>query len=191
MINGGAIGLSVLTQKYLFDGSIENFVSIRRNTPIPMLMKDIIVSEIQIDAAKKIGADYILLIKAVFDNYFAEGSIEKFAEYSHNKGLNVLFEVHHDEEYKDILNFKFEKNDLVGINNRNLENMKINLDITENLIKKYGKGKSFVISESGIDNGDQIKQLRNAGVDAFLVGTSIMENSRNVINKVRELVNSI
>ncbi|MGI0052369.1 MAG: indole-3-glycerol-phosphate synthase, partial [Nitrososphaeraceae archaeon] len=76
MIKSGAVGLSVLTQKYLFNGSLNNFVMIRNDTSIPMLMKDIIVSEIQLDCATKIGADYILLIMTIFDKNFAEGDFD-------------------------------------------------------------------------------------------------------------------
>jgi len=190
MVKGGAIGISVLTQKYLFNGSINNFVTIRKNVSIPMLMKDIIVSETQIDCAKKIGADYILLIKTIFDKDLAEGSIEKFSEYSHNKGLNVLYEVHSEDEFKEILEFKSEKKDLVGINNRNLDTLKIDLKITEKLLAKKDKGKKLIVSESGIEKIEHIRYLKNAGADAFLIGTSIMENNQNIEFKVKELVNS-
>lgn len=191
MVKGGAIGISVLTQKYLFNGSIDNFVTIRKNVSIPMLMKDIIVSETQIDCAKKIGADYILLIKTIFDKDLAEGSIEKFSEYSHNKGLNVLYEVHSEDEFKEILEFKSEKKDLVGINNRNLDTLKIDLKITEKLLAKKDKGKKLIVSESGIEKIEHIRYLKNAGADAFLIGTSIMENNQNIEFKVKELVNSL
>lgn len=189
MISGGAIGLSVLTQKYFFNGSVNNFVVIRKNANVPMLMKDIVVSENQIDCAKKIGADYVLLIKTVFDKNLAEASIEKFSEYSHRKGLNVLYEVHLENEFKEILDFKVGRNDLIGINNRNLDNLKIDLKTTENLLKKYDKGSNLIVSESGIENTEQIRYLKKAGADAFLIGTSIMENHENISSKVKELVN--
>lgn len=191
MIKAGAAGLSVLTQKYLFNGSLNNFVMIRQDTSIPMLMKDIIVSEIQLDCAKKIGADYILLIMNIFDKNLAEGDLDKFVRYAHKKGLNILFEVHHEDEFNEILKFNLEKNDLIGINNRNLDNLKIDLDITEKLLKKFDKGKNVIVSESGINNTNQIKQLKNAGADAFLIGTSIMEKNKQIAIKIKELVNVI
>lgn len=191
MIKAGAAGLSVLTQKYLFDGSLNNFVMIRQDTSIPMLMKDIIVSEIQLDCAKKIGADYILLIMNIFDKNLAEGDLDKFVRYAHKKGLNILFEVHHEDEFNEILKFNLEKNDLIGINNRNLDNLKIDLEITEKLLKKFDKGKNVIVSESGINNTNQIKQLKNAGADAFLIGTSIMEKNKQIAIKIKELVNVI
>ncbi len=191
MIKAGAAGLSVLTQKYLFNGSLNNFVMIRQDTSIPMLMKDIIVSEIQLDCAKKIGADYILLIMNIFDKNLAEGDLDKFVRYAHKKGLNILFEVHHEDEFNEILKFNLGKNDLIGINNRNLDNLKIDLEITEKLLKKFDKGKNVIVSESGINNTNQIKQLKNAGADAFLIGTSIMEKNKQIAIKIKELVNVI
>ena len=191
MIRAGAVGLSVLTQKYLFNGSLNNFVMIRQDTSIPMLMKDIIVSEIQLDCDKKIGADYILLIMNIFDKNLAEGDLDKFVRYAHKKGLNILFEVHHEDEFNEILKFNLEKNDLIGINNSNLDNLKIDLEVTEKLLKKFDKGKNVIVSESGINNTNQIKQLKNAGADAFLIGTSIMENNKQIAVKIKELVNVI
>jgi indole-3-glycerol phosphate synthase len=191
MIKGGAVAISVLTQKYLFNGSVDNFMTIRKNVSIPMLMKDIIVSENQIDCAKEIGADYILLIKTIFDKDLAEGSLEKFSDYSHKKGLNILYEVHTEDEFKDILDFQIEKKDLIGINNRSLNTLKIDLKITENLLAKKQKGRNLIVSESGIEKADQIRYLKNAGADAFLIGTSIMEKNQNIGFKVMELVNSM
>jgi indole-3-glycerol phosphate synthase len=83
------------------------------------------------------------------------------------------------------------KHDLIGINNRNLDDLQIDLQITEKLLKKFDKGKNVIVSESGINNSNQIKQLRNAGADAFLIGTSIMETNEHIFHKVKELVNTI
>jgi indole-3-glycerol phosphate synthase len=83
MIESGAIGISVLTQPLLFDGSIEYLAAIRKSLPtIPILMKDIIVSTVQIDAGKKVGADCVLLIKSVFDYNLAEHGMEKLLEHA-------------------------------------------------------------------------------------------------------------
>src|SRR5919109_1027244 len=88
MISSGSIGLSVLTQPYLFNGSIDYLAKIRKKIIVPILMKDIIVSEIQIDSAKRIGADCVLFIKAIFDQDLAESSLEKLAKY--DKGKNII-----------------------------------------------------------------------------------------------------
>jgi len=125
----------------------------------------------------------------IFDKNFAEGDLDKFVNYAHKKGLNILFEVHHEDEFKEILKFNLDKKDLIGINNRNLDNLKIDLQTTEKLLKKYDKGKNIIVSESGINNSYQIKQLKNAGADAFLIGTSIMEENKQIGIKRKELVN--
>ena len=85
MISGGAQALSILTQPYLFNGSPEYFIKIRKNVKIPLLMKDIMIDKIQIDAAKKMGADYFLLIQALFDNGFVSG-IDKLKNIVKNYG---------------------------------------------------------------------------------------------------------
>jgi indole-3-glycerol phosphate synthase len=187
MVDAGAIGLSVLTQPYLFDGSVEYLALIRKATSVPLLMKDITVSTVQIDAGKKAGADCILLIKAIFDRDLAEESMEKLAEYATKKGLQVLVEVHTGQEFAEVLKAKY---GLVGINNRNLDNLQVDIANTERLLEKHGKGKSLIISESGISKPEDIQYLREAGADAFLVGTSIMD-SGDVGAKVAELYNAL
>jgi indole-3-glycerol phosphate synthase len=188
MVESGAIGISVLTQPYFFDGSIEHFVAIRKAvTTVPLLMKDITVSTVQIDAGKELGADCILLIKSIFDRDFAEDSMEKIAEYARKKGLQVLVEVYTEQELAEVLQAKY---DLVGINNRNLDNLHVDITNTEMLLKGQNKGGSIIISESGISKPADIQYLRRVGADAFLVGTSIMQ-ARDICRKVTELYNSI
>ena len=153
-------------------------------------MKDILVSEVQIDAAKSIGADYILLIKTIFDQHLAEGSIEKFAEYATNKDIRVIFEVHTELEFKEILTINKGVHAIIGINNRNLENLEVDIHNTEALLTRYTKGDNIVITESGIIGASDIRRLKNAGADAFLVGTSIMEADA-VGSKLRELYLSL
>ncbi|MDP8888581.1 MAG: indole-3-glycerol-phosphate synthase [Thermoproteota archaeon] len=173
MLDSGAIGISVLTQPSLFDGSIEYLATIRKALPrIPLLMKDITVSTVQIDAGKKVGADCVLLIKAIFDHDLAEDGMEKLLEHAKNRGLEVLVEVHTEQEFGEVLKAK---HDLVGINNRNLDNLHVDITNTEKLLKRYNKGKSIIISESGISTPEDIQFLKGAGADAFLVGTSIMQ----------------
>jgi len=187
MVKSGAIGLSVLTQPYLFEGSIEYLGAIRKTVSVPLLMKDIIVSTVQIDAGRKAGADCILLIKAVFDKNLAEESMEKLAEYATKKGLQVLVEVHSGDEFAEVLKAK---HSIIGINNRNLDNLHVDISNTERLLKEHNKGKSLIISESGISKPEDIQYLRKCGADAFLVGTSIMETG-DIGAKVAELYNSL
>jgi indole-3-glycerol phosphate synthase len=189
LTTSGIVGLSVVTQPYMFKGSIDFLAKIRKTVTVPILMKDIIVSDVQIDAAKRIGADCILLIKSVFDEGLAEGTIEKFIDYAENKGLHVLLEVHQESEYKEVLSGVNDRL-LIGINNRNLNNLDVDIDVTKRLLQSYKKGKNVVISESGISNSKQIGELLAMGADAFLVGTSIME-SEDPLSKVKELCNRV
>lgn len=188
MVEGGAVALSVLTQPYLFSGSIKHLARIRKRVEVPVLMKDIIVSEVQIDSAKKIGADCILLIKSVFDLGLAEGSIEKFSNLARSKGLSTLVEVHYEKEFKEVLD-NTENYDLIGINNRNLSTLETDLEVSMRLLKKYDKARNVIVSESGITSSEQILSLKEAGADAFLVGTSIID-SEDISSKVMELCRS-
>lgn len=188
MADNGAVALSVLTQPHLFSGSIKHLSAIRKCVSVPILMKDILVSEVQIQSAKKIGADCILLIKSVFDNDLAEGSMEKFSAQARAKGLSTLVEVHSENEFKEVLE-ESANYDLIGINNRDLNTFEVDLDVTRRLLMKYDKGKNIIVSESGIKLPNQIVLLKEAGADAFLIGTGIIK-SGNISSKVRELYQS-
>jgi indole-3-glycerol phosphate synthase len=188
MADNGAVALSVLTQPHLFSGSIKHLSAIRKCVSVPILMKDVIVSEVQIQSAKKIGADCILLIKSVFDSDLAEGSMEKFSAQARAKGLSTLVEVHSENEFKEVLE-ESANYDLIGINNRDLNTLEVDLDVTRRLLEKYDKGKNIIVSESGIKLPNQIVFLKEAGADAFLIGTGIIK-SGNISSKVRELYQS-
>jgi indole-3-glycerol phosphate synthase len=188
MVDNGAVALSVLTQPHLFSGSIKHLSAIRKCISVPILMKDVIVSEVQIQSAKKIGADCILLIKSVFDSDLAEGSMEKFSAQARAKGLSTLVEVHSENEFKEVLE-ESANYDLIGINNRDLNTLEVDLDVTRRLLEKYDKGKNIIVSESGIKLPNQIIFLKEAGADAFLIGTGIIK-SGNISTKVRELYQS-
>ena len=185
MVSGGATALSILTQPYLFNGSPEYFIKIRKNVKIPLLMKDIMIDKIQIDAAKKIGADYFLLIQALFDNGFVD-EIDELIDYGHKNGLKVLLESHTKEEFENALSTNA---DIIGINNRNLDTLEINLETTKQILDNYHESK-IILSESGINSAKDVKFLRDCGADAFLIGTSIMK-SPDIENKVSNLVKAI
>lgn len=190
MVSSGVIGISVLTQPYMFGGSIHNLATVRKNVSIPLLMKDIIVSDVQIESAKKIGADYILLIKSIFDHDLAESDIENFIKIAHNKGLNIIYEAHTENEFKEVLQInERNKDDLIGINNRDLSDLHVDLTITERLLKNINKGKNLIISESGIYTAEELRYLKKCGADAFLIGTSIME-SKDISQKIKDLYNA-
>ena len=191
MVRAGSISLSIVTQPRLFNGSIDHLAKIRKTVNVPLLMKDVIVSETQIDAAKRIGSDCILLIKSVFDHDLAEASMERFAEYAYKKGLQIIVEVHSENEFQEVLKFNKDNiNNLIGINNRDLNNLNVDISTTQRLLKEHYKGKNIIISESGINTAKEIQFLKEAGADAFLVGTSIMESS-DIASKISELYLSV
>ncbi len=185
MVAGGAIGLSVLTQPHLFNGSPEHFQKIRKATQIPLLMKDIVVDKIQIDAAEKIGADCILLIQSIFDKKLV-ADIDEFISYAHKKDLTVLVESHTKKEF---INSTKTDADLLGINNRNLDTLKIDLDTTKKILKDRNENR-IILSESGIESPGDIRFLHYCGADAFLVGSSIMK-SKDIKGHVKKLVLAI
>jgi indole-3-glycerol phosphate synthase len=183
MENSHSSGISVLTQPFLFNGSVNHILKIRKKTNLPILMKDIIVSDIQINAAKKIGADCILLIKTIFDNNMTEGSLDKLVEHAKKLGLQVIIETHFKEEFEESVKLNKKSGqlfDIIGINNRNLNTLKIDLDTTKQILQSCNKGNNLILSESGINSRDDIIHLRKYGADAFLIGTSLMENLNNL-----------
>ena len=184
MIDGGSRALSVLTQPHLFNGSPEFFMAIRREVKVPMLMKDIVVDKIQIEAGRKIGADFMLLIQSLFDKKFLD-DIDEFVEFGHKNGLKVLLEVHTLEEFNNALKTNA---DLIGINNRNLDTLEIDLTTTEKILKNFDSSRP-IISESGIESPEHIKFLKESGASAFLIGSSIMK-SQNIEEHVKKLVNA-
>jgi indole-3-glycerol phosphate synthase len=184
MINGGSKALSVLTQPHLFHGSPEYFMKVRTAVDVPLLMKDIMIDKVQIEAAEKMGADYMLLIQSLFDQGFLK-EIGEFIEYGHKKGLKILLEVHTKQELQHALETKA---DLIGINNRNLNTLEIDLKTTETILQGEKKSR-LILSESGIETPEDIQYLKKCGADAFLVGSSIMK-SENITEQVKKLVNA-
>jgi indole-3-glycerol phosphate synthase len=184
MIQGGAKALSVLTQPHMFNGTPEYFIQIRQAVNVPLLMKDIMIDTVQIDAAEKIGADYMLIIQSLFDQGFLK-DIDEFIKYGHKKGLKILVEVHTKQEFQNALKTE---SDLIGINNRNLDNLEIDLKTTEKVLEGYKKTRP-ILTESGIETPEDIQYLKKCGADAFLIGSSIMK-SDNIQEHVRKLVNA-
>ena len=184
MIAGGSKALSVLTQPHLFNGSPEYFMKIRQSVDVPMLMKDVMIDKVQINAAKKMGADFMLVIQSLFDQGFLK-EIDEFIAYGHKQGLEILLEVHTKQEFQNALKTEA---DLIGINNRNLDTLEIDLHTTEKVLQGYEKSR-LILSESGIESPDDIQYLKKCGADAFLVGSSIMK-SDNIEEQVRRLVNA-
>ena len=184
MIAGGSKALSILTQPHLFNGSPEYFMKVRESVDVPLLMKDIIIDKIQMDSAKKMGADYMLLIQSLFDQDYLK-EIDEFVSYAHNKGIQILLEVHTKKEFENALKTEA---DLIGINNRNLDTLEIDLKTTQTVLEGFNKTRP-ILSESGIETPEDIQYLKKCGADAFLVGSSIMK-SKDIEEHVKNLVNA-
>jgi len=121
MAKGGAVGISVLTEPNHFNGSLHSLAEARRTVKLPILMKDIILSTAQLEAASKLGANVALLIEALFDRGYCECTLSKMIATAHSKGLEVLLETHTAEEFRVAVSTHA---DLVGINNRDLATLK-------------------------------------------------------------------
>lgn len=189
----GAVGISILSQPYLFNGSIGNVLRARKATTLPILMKDIIVSDIQVKAAKSSGADCVLFIKSLFDKNLAEKDLETLIETASKIGLETILETHNVDEFKEAVKLQQRYPHaihVIGINNRNLDTLEINLDTTTNILSKVPKSGNIVISESGIRGPEDIRRLLEAGADGFLVGTYLMENPDALGKMIKELTTS-
>jgi indole-3-glycerol phosphate synthase len=186
MARGGAVGISVLTEPKHFNGALGSVGEVRRSVNLPVLMKDIIVDPIQLNAASIIGANVVLLIQAVFDRGYCSCYLNEMVTRAHSKGLEVLLETHNMNEFMRAVKTEA---DLVGINNRNLGTLKVDLDVTKNLLANCSRNCKVVVSESGISTTADLRFLWGCGAQAFLVGSSIMLTD-NVEGKVREFVNA-
>lgn len=176
--SAGVNAVSVLTEEDFFKGSMNILSEVKRIISKPVLAKDFFIDEYQIYEAKLCGADSILLIVRILE----EDTLNKFLRISLELGMDSLVEVHNEVELKKALNSEAE---IIGINNRNLENFKVDLRTTENLFKMIPEGK-LTVSESGINTRDDIEFLISAGVNAILVGEAFMR-SGNIPAKIREL----
>lgn len=189
---GGVSGISVLTEPKHFDGDIRYLPLVKRAVHVPVLMKDIVIDPVQIDAGAEMGADAILFIAAIFMNGLSKVSLDEMFSRAHGQGLEVLFEAHTEDEYMFALESQA---DVVGINNRNLDTLEVSLDTSRRLLadgrerraslKKTGEDKP-VISESGINSRKEIDELRRLGADGFLIGSAFMK-SPDLEAKVRSL----
>lgn len=184
MERGGASGISVLTEPLHFGGSLQDLIKVRKNASIPVLMKDIILSKSQINAASKIGADAVLLIQTVFERRYAECDLGDMIGYVHSRGMEVMLESHTEGEFRKAINSGA---DMIGINNRDLKTLVVDIHNTAEVLEKFKCLNRVIVSESGISCTQELRFLRNAGAKAFLIGTSIL-SSGDVERKTRQLV---
>ena len=176
---GGAHALSVLTDEKYFHGHLSYLKQIREQVDLPLLRKDFIIHELQIFESVIAGADAILLIVASLD----EGSLLRLYHQAKSCQLDVLVEVHDLEEMDRALDLGA---DIIGINNRNLKTFQVNLATTETLAEEIPND-TVAISESGIKTGEDVRRVRACGINAVLVGETLMR-AKNVPEKLAELL---
>jgi indole-3-glycerol phosphate synthase len=164
----GASAISVLTDKH-FGGSTLDFRKAAAISPLPLLRKDFIVDVYQIYESKMIGASAILLIASVLE----KEQLKDFYQLATEQNLDVLFEIHNSQELDKLP----EDARLIGINNRNLETFKVDIQNSITLFEKLPKN-CVKISESGISEPETIKTLFDCGFDAFLMGEQFMKSEQ-------------
>jgi len=176
----GAAAISVLTESRYFGGSRQDLESIRRALPdIPLLRKDFILKPYQVFESYAWGADAVLLIVAILD----DNALEELLSLSHALGMQCLVEVHNRNELKRAL---ANNTRIIGINNRDLDTMKVDINVTGQLRPPIPRGR-LVVSESGIKGRDEVEKLKEWKVNAMLIGEALV-TADDVAAKIKELL---
>ncbi|MGE0028233.1 MAG: indole-3-glycerol phosphate synthase TrpC [Thermoleophilia bacterium] len=175
----GASAVSVLTEPNWFGGSLDDLVEARAACDLPLLRKDFVVDQYQLLEARVAGADAVLLIVAALER----GRIEELMGAASDLGLDALIEVHDEKEVETAMEAGAE---LIGINNRDLHSLEVDLETTFELLADVPAG-TVVVAESGITLNEDVERLERAGVDAILVGEALMR-ADDPVRAVRELL---
>jgi indole-3-glycerol phosphate synthase len=162
----GAAAISVLTEPTFFDGSLDHLRAVRAAVPVPILRKDFVVSEYQVLEARAAGADAILLIVAALTSE----QLRSLAACAARFGLDALVEVHNADELSSALDAGAT---IVGVNNRNLRTLTVDVAASETLIARM-PGHIVSVSESGLRTSGDLLRLRQMGYRAFLIGERFM-----------------
>jgi len=184
MEEAGAVAISVLTEPGVFRGSLENLDAVRKNVCLPVLRKDFIIDRVQLEEAE---SDLVLLIAGILEKELGD-----FVELAFQKGFEPIVEVHNRKELELALETAAR---VIGINNRNFETLNIDLGITEELapvVREYDLDhgtRHLIISESGMNSAEDVRQVIQVGADAVLIGSALME-SDSVFDKTEEFVQS-
>ena len=175
----GANAISVLTDEKFFSGKLEYLAEVKNKVFLPLLRKDFIVDEYQVYESAIAGADAILLIVTALDDI----QLRDFAQLAQKEvGLYSLIEVHNQQELDRALKVEPE---IIGINNRDLQTFRVDLETTEQLINEIPKD-CIIVSESGIKTRDDVLRMQAVGVDALLIGETFMR-SQDILLKIKEL----
>jgi len=176
----GACAISVLTDEKFFQGSIEHLKEVKAATKLPVLRKDFIIDESQIYESKSAGADAILLISTIL----SPDDLVKFVELAHTLKMDCLVEVHSPDDVEKALQSPAR---IIGINNRDLNTFKVNLNTTFDLITSFPKLKEkIIVSESGIKTKENVDLLRRNGVNSLLIGETLLQ-CNDIEAKIKEL----
>jgi len=175
----GASAISILTDKTYFQGSIHTINHVNAVTQLPILRKDFLIDEYQVYESAAYGADAILLIVAIL----TDQELLRMILLAKKLGLDVLVEAHNDTEVKRAIHAEA---DIIGINNRNLDTLKIDLIHAEKLIRQIPDRITRVV-ESGIHSRKDIERYQTIGVHAFLIGTAFMK-AGDIAGKVKEFL---
>ena len=178
--NGGANALSILTEPHYFQGSLDYLTWVRRYSSLPLLRKDFITTKYQLIEALVYGADFVLLIAKAL----SRKELKELHDYALHLGLSVLVEVHDKE---DLIKTTFAGAEIIGINSRNLETFEMDMGLFEKLIPLIPKNK-VIVAESGLTSHEQIANLSQIGVDAFLIGEHFMRQD-DVTSAVKKIKN--
>lgn len=171
--SGGATCLSVLTDREFFQGSFDYLRQIRQAVALPLLCKEFIIYPYQIFKARTVGADAVLLIAAIL----SDQDLTYFTRIAKALGLAALIETHTPEEFERVI--QLEGVQLIGINNRNLEDFSVSLQTTEQILAVYSKDiaqkQALIVSESGLHTPPDVGRVTAAGAQAILVGESLVK----------------
>ena len=179
-LKNGADAISVVVEPQIFKGNLSN-VAIAKKTGLPVLFKDFVISDEQIKAASRVGADAMLLVARACDRL--ELDMGAMISKAHSLGLEVLLECYDEKEMEAALGTRA---DVLGINNRDLQTLKVDLNRTRDITERFEAIGKPLISESGVRNRADVEFLMGLGVKGVLVGTAIWK-ADDIGEKIREL----
>ena len=179
--DAGAAAVSLLTDNRFFGGDLDELPRLKKAVSLPILRKDFIIDEIQVRESLLYGADAILLIARIL----SREQLKELLVLCKELGLAPLTEVHDPHDLEKAIDCGAE---IIGINNRNLDTFEVDLQTTLDLAPRVPE-KCIIVSESGIFDKEDIRWLRRSGIQAVLVGTSIMK-SKDMARKIKELVDA-